>query len=438
MRGMAPLMWRTVLLALSVAGAARAQEAPAPEAPVQDAPAQPPVQAPVQEQPDPLTEAERGTDELYQGALQSIAEGRKGDASAALRQVVAREPMHAGAWLDLAMLECSLGRGREADRLFAEVETRFNPSEAMLAVIATERETGCGSWKAATSSQLTLARGIDRNVNQGASNPYFVIGGVVAAPLLAEFLPKRDNYTMLTGEYTRELTANGSVGFVQYQARRNDSLSNYDNAALFAGVESPYRFGRWTLRTAAMGGLVTLGGKLYQRQVQLQARIGPPLPLPNSTQFNLMGGVTHTEYLTLTNFNASTYEMRGQFTHRRRDFYASTSLGVQRDVADDLRPGGDRNGYVVNLVARKGLAGQVSGELNYTRQGWHGSAPYLTSVIDQIRRQSTDVVRGTLSYPMGNSQTLQLEARYVRNRENISIFQYNSHQLQLSWQWQPQ
>jgi hypothetical protein len=47
------------------------------------------------------------------------------------------------------------------------------------------------------------------------------------------------------------------------------------------------------------------------------------------------------------------------------------------------------------------------------------------------------MLRASLAYPIGKHQALQVEARAVRNRENISIFQYNNRQLQLSWQWQP-
>lgn len=378
---------------------------------------------------------QRLTEELYQNALQSISEGRKNDASRMLMKVIEREPLHAGAWLDLAMIQCGLGHAEEAERLFAEVETRFNPSPGMLEVIANERETGCTSWSPSSSTALTLARGADRNVNQGASNPYFMIG-TSQEELLPDFLPKRDQYSQLSGEYTRDLTPNGSVGFAQFQARRNDTLRGYDNASLFAGIESPYRWGRWTLRTTAMLGLVTLGGSLYQRQVQLQARIGPPLPLPNSTQFTLMGGLTHTQYLKLTTFDATTYEVRGQFTHRRGDFFASTSLGLQYDHGDALRPGGSRDGYVFNLSARKRLLEQWTGELNYTRQHWQSATAYSPGVIDDVRRQVSHLLRGAVIYPVGKNHLLQLELRLVRNRENISLFQYNNRQLQLSWQWQ--
>ena len=378
---------------------------------------------------------QRATEDLYQSALQSISEGRKNDASSMLRQVIEREPKHAGAWLDLAMIQCALGHASEAERLFAEVETRFNPSPGMLEIIASARETGCQGWRGASTSAIMLARGLDRNVNQGASNPYYAIGAN-QQQLLPDFLPKRDQYTQLSGEWTRELSANGSIGFAQFQLRRNDHFTQYDNASLFVGVESPYRFGYWTMRTTAMLGLVTLGGSLYQRQVQLQTRLSPPLPLPETSQFSLLSGVTHTEYLQLSAFNSDTYEMRGLFTHRRGPLTASASLGAQHDHGDALRPGGSRNGVVFNLSARRRLDEQLNAEVNYTRQRWHSEAAYAPGVINEVRQQVSHMLRGVLSYQVRRNHVLQLEMRLVRNRENISLFQYNNRQLQLSWQWQ--
>lgn len=378
---------------------------------------------------------QRDTEELYQSALQSISEGRKNDASRMLKQVIAREPQHAGAWLDLAMIQCALGHASEAERLFAEVETRFNPSTGMLEIIAGARETGCHGWAGTSSSAVVLARGSDQNVNQGASNPYYAIGPD-DKQLLPDFLPKQDQYTQLSGEWTRELSSNGSIGFAQFQLRRNDHYSSYDNASVFAGIESPFRWGRWTMRTTAMLGLVTLGGSLYQRQMQLQARIGPPMPLPESTQFNLLGGLTHTEYLQLSAFDSDTYEVRGQFTHRRGELTASTSVGLQYDHGDTLRPGGSRHGVVFNIGARRRLDEQLYGELNYTRQRWQSAAAYSPGVINEVRHQVSHLLRGALSYTVRRNHVLQLEMRFVRNRENISLFQYNNRQLQLSWQWQ--
>jgi len=377
--------------------------------------------------------------DLYQQALQSISEGRRSDASRELAQLIQQEPLHAGAWFDLAMTQCALGHGDEAERMFATIESRFQPSRALLELIAQAREEGCAHWQPTTSLLLGLGRGIETNVNQGASARTYVFDGPEGhyeQTLSDDFIPKHDQYTFMNGDATRELTPNGVVGFAQFQLRHYDNLHAYDSASLFAGVEAPWRFRRWSLRTSGALGMITLGGRPYQHQAQVQVRVGPPLPLPNSTQFSVVGSLTYNQYLTLTNFDSNIAELRGQVTHRNDTMYASASLGLQRDHALAQRPGGDRDGWYANLLYRRRLGERASAELGYVHQDWTGKEAYSPSLIDKVRAQSTNIGRASVTYAFAKNQSLQLEGRIVRNDENISIFQYTDRQLQLSWQWQ--
>lgn len=377
--------------------------------------------------------------DLYKQALQSIAEGRRNDASHELTRLVEKEPAHAGAWFDLAMTQCALGHADEAERMFAVIETRFDPPRALLELIAEAREQGCARWQPTSSATVSLGRGADRNVNQGASNSTFVFDGPDGSyqqTLSDDFIPRHDQYSVMSGDATRDLTPNGSVGFAQFQLRHNDHYHEYDSGSLVVGIDSPWRFRRWSLRTGATLAAVTLGGRLYQRQAQLQARIGPPLRLPNSTQFNVVASLTHSDFVTLTNFDSNTAELRNQLTHRSDTSYASASIAYQKDHALAQRPGGDRDGWYAGLLYRRRLGERASAELGTTWQRWDGKLPYSPGLINQVREQETGMVRANLGYALSRNQSLQLEARVVRNRENISIFQYNNRVLQLSWQWQ--
>ncbi|MEH6436541.1 tetratricopeptide repeat protein [Massilia sp. DD77] len=376
---------------------------------------------------------------LYQTALQSLAEGRKSDASKALSRLIEQEPEHAGAWLDLALIQCSLGHGDEAERLFANVETRFSPSREILELISEARDSGCQAWRPSSSLSVSLGRGIDDNVNQGASNSTFIVTGPdgdIELPLLADFLPQRDQYTTVSADYVRDVTANGSLGFVQVLGRRYDQMRGYDTAALYAGIESPWRFGEWALRTTGTAGVTTLGGRLYQKQTQLQARLAPPLPLPPRTQLYLTASATHTDYVSLPAFNANVLEARAQVTHQLGVLAASATGGLLSDQARGDRPGGNRHGNYLTVSLRRPLGWNLSGDLSYTRQSWDSASAYSPELlIDQIRSQRTQVVRAGLAWQISKYQSVVLEGRAVRNRENISIFQYNNRQLQLSWQW---
>lgn len=370
-------------------------------------------------------------DLLYEHALQSISEGRKNDAYAALQRVINMAPSHAGAWLELALLQCSLGNQAEADRLFTEIEQKFDPPPGIVQLIATTRTGGCAGAPVFSQASLTLARGIDQNVNQGSTRDL-----EVAVNLSPEFRPQHDQYTMLSGEYLRDLNANGVMGFVQFQGRHNDTLHQYDSAALFTGAEAPWRFGNWNVRGTALAGFVTLGSKLYQRQYQVQARVGPPVPLPYSLQFHVQGSLTHASYATLQNFDATTSELRGMLSRRSGDTSANASLGAQRDKAAGDRPGGDRHGWNASLQWRHRYGSGITADLGYNLQAWRSSTSYAGDVIPQVRDQTTHILRATFIYPLTRNQNLVLEGRQIINKENIPIFQYNNRQLQLSWQWQ--
>ncbi|MET0322719.1 MAG: tetratricopeptide repeat protein [Duganella sp.] len=374
--------------------------------------------------------------DLYRDALRSVAEGQRDDATESLRRVIEQEPLHAGAWLDLALVQCDLGHLAEAERLFQAIEQRFAPPPEIRALIAQARAGGCAGWQPRALYSFSAGRGISQNVNQGATSAtYQPVGGDGGLELLPEFLPRHDQYTIVSADYMRDLTPNGTQGFVQFQDRRHDSLHAYDSTSLFAGIDTPWRYRRWQLRTTASLGYATLGSQLYQRQVQVQAQLTPPVPLPKALQLSLHTSLTHVDYLTLDNFRGTTGELRGQLTWRSGTRYASASAGLLDDRAAEDRPGGNRHGTLLSLQYRLLLPADSTGELGYTRQAWRSATAYAPGLIDETRRQTTHTLRATYTYPLSKNQNLLLEARRIHNQENISLFQYDDSQLQVSWQW---
>ena len=376
--------------------------------------------------------------DLYLDALQSLSDGRQTEASESLIRMIEKEPQHAGAWLDLAIIQCELGRAAEAERLFSTIESRFAPPPVILEVIARQRANGCKGWQGQSHWSLMLGRGHDSNVNQGASNPHFTFGSGevrVQLELLPEHLPQKDNYTLLTAEYMRDLTPNGMQGFMHLRALHNDNLSRYNTSSLIAGLEYPWRVGNWSVRGTGLAALHSLGGQLYQVQSQGQMRVTPPLKLPAAFQFSIIGGLSHVEYPTLENFDANTWELRALLAYRTEKTQAHASVGYLYDNGHAVRPGGDRAGWFTSLQGRTRLTESMFGELGWTQQTWLSKSAYSPGLIDQVRDQHTQVLRGALIFPITKQQAIHVELRQVRNDENISVFQYNSRQLQVSWQW---
>ncbi len=371
--------------------------------------------------------------DLYREALDLINEGRKSDATDVLNKLLAAEPLHAGAWLELALLQCSLGNGKEAERLFQAVIVRFAPSQGIIDLIEEARALGCNNWYARSDSVLSLARGYDGNVNQGASDPTLLGADGSSLSLSTDFQPKSDSYSLIGADYLREVTRNGATAFAQFQLRRNDVLHQYDTASLFAGVENGWRFGKYTVRGTAMAGLITLGNARYQHYSQLQGRIGKSLGKTMGAQ--LMASVSHTNYLTLTNFDSDGSEVRAQFNYRDRGRSASVSMALLNDQASGMRPGGNRHGKQMSIQGSYPLSPELNLDLRVQYQDWRSQLVYSQGLIDIVRMQRTMGTRAALSYAITPTQTLMLEWRTTENRENISIFQYKNQQVQLNWQW---
>lgn len=375
--------------------------------------------------------------ELYLDAMQSIAEGRQNDASEALRRMIGKEPQHAGAWLDLALMQCELGHTEEAERLFRVIEERFAPPPVIIEVISRRRALGCIGWKAPSQFSMSLGRGRDNNLNQGASNPTFAIGSGdyrVDLQLLPEYLPQRDQYTLLSLDYSRAISANGVVGFAQFQAQQNDTLSRYNTTSLIGGADVPWRWGSWNMRSTGSLALFGLDGQLYQVQSRLQTQMAQPIS--SRIQLGLAASITHAAYQTQREFDSGTWELRGQLAYRNNWALTQASLSYLSDHALGQRPGGDRQGWLARLNGRAQLGDKFFGELGWSRQRWQSETRYSPGVIDTTRIQQTQIWRSALTYQLAPAQSLILEWRAVRNTENISIFQYNGRQIKLSWQWQ--
>ncbi len=378
--------------------------------------------------------------DLYLDAMRALSEGRPNDASNTLTQMLEQEPQHAGAWLDLAIIQCQLGYTEEAERLFQAIESRFAPPPGIMEVIHSHRAKGCKK-PSSDSFFIMLGRGNDSNVNQGASNPNFSIGSgssQIDLVLLPAYLPQQNQYTFLSTNYARNLNAAGDVGYVQFRARQNDSLTQYDTTSLLFGLEHPWRWGGWSGRSGGSVGLLTLGNQLYQKQTQVQTRLFPSLSfLPSEKmQFSVLGSLAHVTYARLSNFDSNTLELSGQLAYQGDKNYAVANVGTLFDRGEVGRPGGNRRGWFVSLQNQMKINEKLRAEFGWTQQNWFSQFAYSPGLIDQKRHQNSQLLRAALIIPLQAKHSLQIEWKEVRNHENISILQYNSRLLQVSWQWQ--
>lgn len=382
--------------------------------------------------------AASGDDELYREALRALNNEQPERAAALLQRFLSSQPRHAGAWLDLALSQCALGREAEAERLFKEVENRFSPPPGIQELINQHRLRGCASkpsWKPLWI--FTLGRGYDDNINQGASNSRFSTGSgadQIQWELASDFLPKADRQTLAGFDYMQQLDEAGSLVLAQVRVRENDEVRQQDYASLLVGYERPWQWGKWRGFGTVSMSLFQLEHKLYQRQEQVQLRATPPLNLGDQLQWSLLASLSHVRYPTRVRYDSNTLEL-GSSLFWRGKRQVSLAFSGLTDRGQDGRVGGDRNGVYGALQVSQPLSDRLRADFGLSRQVWRSDEVYAPGQIDVVRRQNTLQARAALQWALTPNQSVQLEWRAIRNKENISLFQYNSRLIQLNWRW---
>lgn len=377
--------------------------------------------------------------EAYQAGVRAVDAGRLEEAIELLRTAVAEDPNNAGAVLELALAHCELGHTEDALRLFDEINRTYNPPPGIVDVINTYRAAGCRPRDTRPASwAMGISRGYDNNVNQGVRQPTVRLGtgeNEGEYELDPEFRPKADSYTALNGSYVQPLNARGTLGIVQANVRRHDHQHSQDSATMLAGIEHSWYLGRWRARAAAVLGAGTLDGKLYQRQQQLQLRAAPPITLAPNWDIALAANASHVSYTTRQDYDSSTFELGTIATYRSKRDQVQLTLHSARDNGSATRPGGDRRGWFANAQWYTMLKSGWYAEAGLTHQHWQGERAYSPGLIEQSRRQDTTTGRAAVQWYFRPNVSLQLEARAVRNHENIPLFQYNSRAVQLNLRW---
>jgi hypothetical protein len=393
----------------------------------------------VQAQTQTLEPQAAQQEELYRAALRALSEGRLEDASAMLQRVVDQQPRHAGAWLDLAISQCELGNAAEAERLFTRIEQGFALPPGIVETIARYRASACGKPAAGRGAWLLAAtRGHDDNVNQGARDPRFTIGSgstQTEYELDPAFLPKADSFSQLAGSWLRPLDDGGTNAIVQVYSRWHDHERAQDTASVLGAVEHTWKAGGWRLRGTGALGLVTLDRSLYQRQQQLQARLVPPLALAPEAELALYGNVSRVSYPTRPAYDGTTMELGGIASYRGKRSLTQATLTRLHDDSSEGRPGGDRQGWFGSLQWYGELSDRLTLEAGLTRQRWRSDGLYSAGLIDTRRLQNTTTLRAAGQWRLRPHTSIVLEWRGAFDRENISLFQYNSRALQLSLRW---
>jgi hypothetical protein len=380
----------------------------------------------------------------YLEALKAMNEKRHADAKLLLEKLIADQPQHAGALLDLAIMQCTLGNKAEAERLFAYLITHFAPPPAIVEIIDLHRKTGCTVNTPGVAVNFVAERGYDSNANQGASNSIFTIddfGTPVNLELLPEYLPKPDHYMSASLDLSRDFGRYDGNMFLQLRARQYDTLSNLNSVGLAAGVENKFLINDWTIQPTASVSVMTLDHSLYQKQMGLRLKLTTPDKPDAWLKYSAVAGLSRVVYPTIKNFDGNTFELRGIASKLTDQYYVNLSATLMRDIGNEKRLGGDRHGWSVGGFLRTSIPMQIIerplyAEIGWQRANWQSQKIYLAGLIDVKKHQVNSVFRTSLGFPVSQHSSIQIEYRRILNRENISFLSFDSKQYQISWQWQ--
>jgi hypothetical protein len=380
----------------------------------------------------------------YIQALKAMNEKRHADAKLLLEKLIASEPQHAGALLDLAIMQCNLGNKVEAERLFAALINRFAPPPAILEIIELHKKTGCTIKAPEIAVSFMVEKGYDTNANQGARNSIFTIdnfGSPINLQLLPDYLPKPDHYQSISLDLSEEPSIDGTAFFLQLRGRQYNNLSKLNSAGIAAGIEKQLAINNWQVNPSININALSMANALYQKQVTSRIRFTAPASQDSLMKYSVALAVSRLLYPTIKNFDGTTFELRATASKQTQNYLLNVSIATMQDQGNEQRLGGNRYGWGLSGFMRYVIPAQIFDkpiflEMGWQHLDWQSKKIYLSGLIDTKKHQSNSMIRMALGIPISEYSTIQLEYRRVLNRENISFLSFESRQIQLSWQYQ--
>ena len=375
-------------------------------------------------------------DSLYDSALKALREGREEDALILLNEVLTREPKHAGAWLDLAIAYCDLGHRDRAESIFTYVEAAFDPPAALRQVIEHYRALGCRRSASPTKLALRLYGGHVGNVNQGTGSPFVrfgLPGQTFELQLSDRYLPRSDR--AIGSEFTLEHPIAGTQwqAFGGAQLRRYFTERDFDIGFVTGGFARRAQSAGWRFDTQVQGSRLWLGGGAYQTSLGAWASLwGPGEKVRSGAELALTG----YRYSQNRAYDSTIADARGKLLVQPGDTSSiQLSAGAQLDRAAGERPGGDRTGPVVQVLAAYAPAArhriEWAGEWRRLRDR-QAYDPLIFEGAVRLQKQQYLLLAWQWNYRGADS--VRVEWRRQGSSDSLPVFSYAGNSLMAYWQ----
>ncbi len=386
-------------------------------------------------------------DIVYERALYALSQGDRDLAISLLKQVVQLNPNSAGAWVDLGLAYCDLGRTDLANEAFQLLERKFQLPTLIQQTINDRRREGCDRRQRGYRATVQFAAGTASNANVAPSSPLVQIGSGVGALILElsdRFRPKADNFIDLGFQVEGPLRDDKNKLLLLVSARQHTRLRDYDFTNLLGAYSRTTSFGSGgdpALVVTALASQSTLAGQLFDQTgrlaidgwINLDPRTGSG-EQSDRLGFGLLA--TGSRYERDPEYNAVRFEalLRHEGVLRGR-WIVQSQLGPLTDHSLNGRPGGDRTGWSGAAELRRnessglitmGVSAQV------TRDEKPYSAVFFPGVVRDTRRfiatarYEKNLTFISKNFPDGRGF---LQGTFDEIRDSISIFSYKNHVL---------
>lgn len=370
-------------------------------------------------------------DELfYQEALAAVATGERERALAMLETLVRRQPQHAGALLDLALLYCDLGDAVKSQEMLARIEAEFDPSPVIRNLINLQRGRACKAAATGPAWSLGFQVGHDSNVNRGASSNRVVLesgAGPVVAQLADDALAKHDRFSEGWAEaYWRRDSR--SLRFSAL-TRQYEKFTAYDTQALSLAGEQTWAGSQAEGVLRLQWASAWLGGSAFLDALTASAGV---------TGRGSLHGVHPAADLALARnrfpaapaFDSHVWSLRPGLVKNAPAYSWRANMIATADMADGSRPGGDRYGIGAEVLGTWRLAPGIQVSGSGLAQQIRNKEPYFPPLLNTYRRQLLWLGRLELAVEVGHDIHWLTTWTGQKSKDNLTFLDYSTNVLQ--------
>ncbi len=379
----------------------------------------------------------------YKQGLTELGLGNTQSAIEKFQAIVARQPRHQGALLDLALAYCQLGMIEQASVLLDRLKVQPDLPPGIGEVVSHYQNGACKTKEPQWRAMLAMGVGQASNLNQAPGNGLLYLAPLgVTLQLSDKSRPKADSFFITEATVSRQATGSGLSMGVFLQGTGYARESDFDNTLTQGVLSYRSQLGQATLDSQGALWHQTLAGQDRLTSLSLSTSAmwpvaAPTLPLTPSWQVGGVASWSGFEYPNLPSYRSQLWELRARTSYLQdASLKFSADLGWSVDQALADRPGGNREGPVAQLGVYWALAQNQTLELIHKRTWMSDVAPYSPVFFGDVRRSNQQSSwYGVWRYRMSPRLQWRVEGRYGTSTDAVELFNFDASSIAVMLEW---